>query len=303
MKRTIEVSGVDTALALHDRQIVARRNGETIGRFPAEDVGLLIVDTPTATYTHGALVGLLQQGAMVVLCGPNHLPVSIVAPLEANTILAERLRAQIESSVPTRKSAWKEIVQAKIRHQADILEDAEAAAHLRRLADRVRSGDPDNVEAQAARLYWASWLGPDESFRRFREGPPPNNLLNYGYMALRASVARAVCGAGLHPALGLQHGNRYDAFALADDLMEPLRPLVDWKVRILWRQGVTELARESKQALLEILTHTCETDGQTGPLQIALERLAVSLVARLEGGEGQLRIPRIQWQSMAEGPE
>ena len=155
----------------------------------------------------------------------------------------------------------------------------------------VRSGDPTNVEAQAARLYWPALLG--EAFRRDPEGPPPNAFLNYGYMVLRSCVARAVCGAGLHPALGLHHHNRSNLFCLADDLLEPLRPLVDVQVRELAQAGVTEIDRDSKVRLLTVLAETVEIGGEKGPLMVALERVTASLV-RCYGGEAKkLELPRI----------
>ncbi len=291
IKRTIEISGADTSLSVHNDQLHIRRNGEDIGQTPIEDIGVLIVDAPTVSYTHTTLVRLSEYGAVTVLCGNNHLPAAMVTPLQGNSLLPERLRLQISVSEPLRKRIWQEIVREKILNQAAICEDPIMQARILGCAKDVRSGDPQNVEAQAARFHWAVYL-PELQFHRGREEEEPNGLLNYGYAIIRAAVARALCGAGLHPTLGVQHANRTNAFALADDLMEPLRPLVDHRVRQLWRAGQREVKRETKAALLQLLTQTCEMDEQTGPLLVALERLAVSYVGRLSGQEKALRIPK-----------
>lgn len=291
IKRTIEISGPESALLVRSAQLVIRREGKDIGQIPIEDVGVLIVDTPSASYTHSALLRLVECGAVVVLCGENHLPVTLLTALQGNRLLPERMRLQIGMSEPLRKRIWQEIVREKILNQAAVCEDESMRARILGCARAVRSGDPQNVEAQAARFYWAAWL-VDSVFRRGRDGEEPNSLLNYGYAVMRAAVARAICGAGLHPALGVGHASKTNAFALADDLMEPLRPLVDRRVRCLWRERQTEVSRETKAALLELLTQTCEMDGQTGPLLVAIERLAVSFVGRLSGEEKGLRFPK-----------
>jgi len=164
---------------------------------------------------------------------------------------------------------------------------------LTALVSRVRSGDPANVEARASRLYWPA-LFDDKDFRRRhdRGAAPPNNLLNYGYMVLRAATARAVCGAGLHPSLGIAHHNKYNAFCLADDLMEPYRPFVDVRVRKLWRGGAREVDQETKRTLLEVLTDTVTIEGNKGPLMVALHRTAASMVAVVGGEEEKLALPQ-----------
>lgn len=293
IRRTIEVSGHDVSLAVRLGQIVVSRGGEVVGQVPAEDVGVLIVDTPSAHYTHGALLALLQQGAVVVLCDGKHTPAAIVAPLEGHHLQSERLRAQVEASLPVRKRLWQELVVAKIRHQARLHGDEETRARLLALADKVRSGDPDNVESQAAQVHWRRWLPPEAKFRRDRRGEPPNNLLNYGYMALRATVARALVAAGLHPSLALRHQNRYNAYGLADDVMEPFRPLVDAKARELFLAGQVEITRETKAALLGVLTATVRVGEEEGPLQVGLERMAVSLARNLAGEEKRLVVPEM----------
>jgi CRISPR-associated protein Cas1 len=162
---------------------------------------------------------------------------------------------------------------------------------LLNLVPRVRSGDPANVEAHAARVYWPALFG--DAFRRLPEGEPPNGLLNYGYMVLRACVARALCGAGLHPAFGLHHHNRGNPFCLADDLLEPLRPLVDVRVKALVAAGTTDVTREAKVQLLTVLTETVQMGGEKGPLMVALERVAASLVRCYAREENKLELPRL----------
>jgi CRISPR-associated protein Cas1 len=300
IKRTIEISGYDTHLSVKHNQIIVTRSKEQVAQIPAEDIGLLIIDTPFASYSHGTLTKLIESGAAVVLCGNDHHPAGMIMPVEAHSIQTERFRAQINAKNPLKKRLWQQVVQKKIQNQAALLDHSPVSKRrLLYLSQRVRSGDPDNTEGQAARLYWEAWLQA-EHFRRLREGPWPNNLLNYGYMVLRASVARAICGSGLHPSIGIKHRNRYNAFCLADDLMEPLRPLVDAKVRDLYHAGECELTREVKSELLSILTQTCiSRKGSThkkkdiGPLMVGLERMAASLCSCFEGKQSILFIPDI----------
>jgi CRISPR-associated protein Cas1 len=293
IKRTVEISGYDTHLHMRRDQLIVERDDQIIGQVPMEDVGLLVIDSPTATYSHTSLVKLLGYGAGVVLCDEDHMPAAFLTALDGHHLQAERLRTQVEASKPACKRLWQQIVQAKIKNQAAICESPEGKRRLLVLQGEVGSGDPKNVEAQAARIHWSEWLGPSSSFRRKRDGDPPNALLNYGYMAIRASVARAIVGSGLHPSVGLKHSNRYNAFALADDLLEPLRPLVDLTVRDLHRGGKAEIDKDTKAALLGVLTHTCGYADQTGPLLVALEMMAASLVRCLSGEEKALRIPEI----------
>jgi CRISP-associated protein Cas1 len=290
IKRTIEISGQGNHLSVSDGSLCIQQGGKEVGRVPLEDLGLLVLDAPTTTYTHSVLTEVLAAGAVVIPCGRNHHPAGLFLP-QTNGLLTQRLAAQVVAPLPLKKSLWKQVVQAKIMAQwGALLPDSPARGRLKKLVSEVRSGDPTNVEAQAARLYWPALLG--EVFRRDPEGAPPNNLLNYGYMVLRSSVARAICGAGLHPSLGLHHHNRSNPFCLADDLLEPLRPMVDVQVRELAQAGVTEINRDSKVRLLTVLAETVEIGGEKGPLMVALERTTASLV-RCYGGEAKkLELPR-----------
>lgn len=291
IKRTIEISGQGNHLSVSEGSLCIRQGGEELARVPLEDIGLLILDAPTTTYTHSVVTEVLAAGAVIVPCGRDHHPAGLFLPQE-NTLLTQRLLAQAAAPVPLRKGLWKQVVQAKIRSQCGALPPGSPARPLLvKLVGQVRSGDPTNVEAHAARVYWPALLGSE--FRRSPEGPPPNSLLNYGYMVLRSCVARAVCGAGLHPALGLHHHHRGNPFCLADDLLEPLRPLVDVRVRALAQEGVSEINRDSKVRLLSVLTETVVTGGETGPLMVALERTMASLVRCYLGEQRKLELPRL----------
>ena len=292
LKRTIEISGYNTRLSLRNRQVIVEKDGENVGQFPAEDVGMLIIDSPTAQYTHKTLISLIENGAIILLCGDSHLPEAFLTPCNANSIQTERLAAQVNVKLPVRKRLWQQLIKTKIKNQASNIDDDESSERLKSMADKVRSGDPNNVEAQAARFYWSVWL-EDKPFRRQREGEPPNNLLNYGYTILRAAVARAIAGAGLHPSIGLHHHNRYDTFCLADDLMEPFRPLVDRHVREMFAYGLDMINKETKQELLSILLEPVGFRDSKGPLFVELEKMTASLVRCFTGESEKLEIPEL----------
>lgn len=290
IKRTVEISEGPTLLRIEDDQLVLERRREEIGRVPAEDIGILLVDNRSTMYSHAVFTRLLSHGAAIVLCGENHLPAAMLVGFEQSSLVAQRVATQAGASLPLRKRLWRQIVQHKIRGQArNMPADDPAKTAMLRLAERVRSGDAGNCEGQAARLYWPALFGPD--FRRDRDGLPPNNLLNYGYAVMRAAVARALVGAGLNPALGLQHHNRANAFCLADDLVEVLRPLVDAVVIDLYVKQRVELDREAKSALLELLTRETSVARQTGPLMVGLHRMTASLVRCLERSQERLDLP------------
>jgi CRISP-associated protein Cas1 len=297
IKRTLDISDGPTYLSIADDQLVLKREGAEIGRVPCEDIGLLLVEHRATTYSHPALVRLMRHGAAVVLCGEDHLPAGLLLPMDGNALQTERLRAQVAAKLPLRKRLWQQIVRRKIRGQAMNLERKHGPAHpavlrLRVLADETKSGDPSNCEGHAGRFYWPALLG--EEFRRSREGAPPNNLLNYGYMVMRAAVARALVGAGLNPAFGLHHSNRSNAFCLADDLVETLRPRVDAVVAGLVGQGNIEIDRAAKSALLGLLSAEVNIAGQSGPLLVGLQRLTASLVKCYEGVNDALDLPDIE---------
>ena len=297
IKRTIEISQEPLHLSVELDQLRLHRRdpgAELLASVPCEDVGLVIVDHPQTTYSHAALARLLEFGAGVVICDRRHLPAGLLLSLGDHSEGVTRLQEQIGASRPLLKRLWKQVVQAKVRGQAANLEkDSPARRRMLALAGEVKSGDPTNVEAQAAKIYWAAWLGAAGGFRRDQDGDDGVNAqLNYGYAVLRAAVARALVAAGLHPALGIHHCNRANAFCLADDMVEPLRPFVDRIARELHQAGQGELNPETKKKLLGLLTATVRVGGQTGPLMVGLHRMAASLVGCYQGGEKRLVFPQ-----------
>jgi CRISPR-associated protein Cas1 len=292
IKRTIEVSREPAHLTVRLEQLLLKRGEETVGSIPCEDVGVVVVDQPRVTYSHAALTGLARSGAILVVCGEDHLPLAVLLPLADHSQVVWRVAEQVAVSKPLRKQLWKQLVRAKIRGQAlNLPESCPARQKLMQLCRQVRSGDPANVEAQAARVYWQNWLAGEAFHREASEGGV-NAMLNYGYAIVRAALARALVAAGLLPALGLFHSNRSNAFCLADDLIEPLRPLVDRRVRTLHRQGHQELKPETKAGLLTLLADPVRLAGQRGPLMVNLHRMVASLVACYQGASKRLEIPR-----------
>lgn len=263
---------------------------------PLVDVAVLIASHPQISYTQAVLAGLAEAGAMFIACNGKQMPAAMLLPLETHSTQTERFMRQAELSLPARKQLWRQIVQAKLRAQADLLRERAGHSHgLENLALKVRSGDPQNLEAQGARIYWRALFGEDD-FRRNPEGKGLNPCLNYGYAVLRAITARALCGAGLHPSLGIHHHNRYDAFCLADDLMEPFRPLVDRvAARLRGERGSNPpLDQESKRKILEELLGRFTAEGECRTLFDWVSRSASSLRAAIEGQGTKLFFPRIQ---------
>lgn len=288
--RTIDISDGPNYLSIENAQLVISRDRQEIGRIPCEDIGVLLVDHVATTYTHSVFTRLMHFGAVVVVCGSNHLPTGVLLPIDNNDLTARRMRLAAAAPLPLRKRLWKQIVQAKVRAQAANL-PTDHPVHLRllRMADEVKSGDTSNIEGQAARFYWPTMFG--QHFRRDPDGLYPNDLLNYGYMVTRAAVARAIVAAGLHPVFSLQHSHRNNAFALADDLVEPLRPRIDRAVLELVRRETTVINREAKQQLLGLLAEEVRLGDTSGPLMVQLHRLATSLLQCYEGKLKRLKIP------------
>ena len=294
IRKTVEFATPGTRLSVAHRQLVIERPELPKATLPVEDLGVVIVDDARATYTQAALLALLEAGAAVLVTGRDHLPAGMMLPCAGHHAQTERHRAQIEASAPLRKRAWQAIVRAKIAQQAVVLSHFTGdCGGLRPLARRVRSGDPDNLEAQAAQRYWPRLFG--KAFRRDRAAGGVNALLNYGYAVLRAAVARAVVAAGLLPSLGVHHRHRGNPFCLADDLLEPYRPYVDWRVRALaGESGETApdlSVRGTRAALLALLNETIRVGGRREPLLLALHSSAASLCRALTGGERSLSLP------------
>lgn len=258
---------------------------------PVEDLGVVLIENQQVSITVPALNALSANNCAVVFCDSKHMPSSMLMPLDSNSVQGERYRDQVEASLPLKKSLWKQIVQMKIRNQSSLLTKVgRDGGKLKPFYTNVKSGDSDNREGIAAKIYWDELFG--DEFVRSRTGPDPNSLLNYGYSILRAAMARAIVGSGLSPSFGLFHKNRYNAFPLADDLMEPYRPYVDAVVYQLLLDEKTELSPEVKQRLLRVLFADTVFEDCTRPLEIGLSMTTASL-ARCFSGEGkELSLPR-----------
>jgi CRISP-associated protein Cas1 len=247
-----------------------------LGQVPLDDIAAVIANAYGLSYTNNLLVALAERGAPFVVCAANHNAVGMLLPIDGNFQQAKRYDAQIEASKPTRKRLWAEVVRAKLQQQATALEAAGApTAPLTAMVGKVKSGDPENIEAQGARRYWGLLFG--DGFRRDQDGGGLNGLLNYGYTVLRACTARAVVAAGLHPTLGLHHSNEGNAMRLVDDLMEPFRPVVDLKVWLLARNGESEVTPDTKRALVRTLYDDMQTTSGATPVMVCAQRLATSL--------------------------
>ncbi|MEM9230958.1 MAG: type II CRISPR-associated endonuclease Cas1 [Pseudomonadota bacterium] len=266
-------------------------NGAEIGRTPLDQIAGVIVHAHGTTWSTSLLTELAERGAPVVLCSANHAPKSVLLPIEGHHAQGSRMRAQWQAKAPLLKQAWKQVVTAKVLMQAAALEAfGEASAPLTMMARKVTSGDGSNIEAQAARHYWPRMMGPD--FRRDIGAGNENALLNYGYTVLRAATARAVVAAGLNPTIGLFHSNRGNAFALADDLMEPFRPLVDCAVRSLVASERAQVDTHAKQTLARLIATDLPLGDGLTPVSVACMKLATSLGQSFEAGRLDLALPR-----------
>ncbi len=265
-------------------------DGAEIGRVPLDQIAGVIVHAHGTTWSASLLVELAERGAPVVLCAANHAPKSVLMPIEGHHAQGARMRAQWQAKAPLVKQAWKQVVAAKVSMQAAALQAIGAApAPLHMMRRKITSGDTGNIEAQAARYYWPLMMGPD--FRRDLNGQNENALLNYGYTVLRAATSRAVVAAGLHPTIGLFHSNRGNAFALADDLMEPFRPLVDCTVRSIARTNGTQVDSNAKHALARLIATDLPMGDENTPVSVALMKLATSLGKSFETETLLLALP------------
>jgi len=291
IKRIVEISN-PSYLHLKNQQMVIEQNGTLVGQVPIEDLGVLILSNPAITHTHQLLSACWQNNVIVVSCDERFMPGAALIPLDGHSLHAKILASQIEASEATKKRLWAAIVKAKIREQVKVLKAvSKDTGGLSAYPAKVKSGDPENIEAQAARIYWLRLFG--DGFRRNRDDPGINALLNYGYAVMRSAVARAVVGAGLTPALGIHHRNQYNSFALVDDLIEPLRPLVDVKVHELTTMRTVEPTLDSatKKELISILGWNINLDGREWPLLVALTHYAASVRDVLAGTQKEAVIP------------
>lgn len=341
IEKVLDISESASKVSVRNRLLVVARPEAAEVTVPLEEVAVVVCSHPQVVFTQAALAEVALKGGMVVVCGSNHHPAGMLMPLTGHHLQAERFALQAAAPKPVCKRVWRQVVRAKILHQAMVLEKVRGhdgrgdvpregeerdcfaplamtdgalamtkgalvmtdegavlagTEGLRAMAERVRSGDPENLEAQAARKYWPMLFGPE--FHRDREAAGVNPMLNYGYAILRAMTARAVCAAGLHPTLGLHHHNKYNAFCLADDLMEPFRPLVDRTVAefLAFYGPDPTMDRTAKQGLLEGLMGRVRVEGEWRTVFDALTRMAVSLAAVYAGERKELVLPQEWWE-------
>lgn len=302
IKRTL-FFGNPAYLSLKNNQLVIKLNEAAMGQdvtktIPIEDIGVIVLEDRQITITNGALDALLQNNCAVVTCDEKHMPVGMLLPLEGHTVQSERFRWQIEASLPLKKQLWQQTVQAKIRNQASVLKRMSGAENgcMLAWANDVRSGDSENLEGRAAAYYWKSVFPEMERFVRDREGEAPNNLLNYGYAIVRAVVARALVASGLLPTFGIHHHNRYNAFCLADDVMEPYRPYVDELVIQILRSGTdcSKLTTDLKRQLLGLPVKEVTINGQRSPLMNAVTQTTASLCKCFSGELRKVAYPTME---------
>lgn len=291
--RIVEVADDRRHLSMHRGfMVVQDTEGERrqLGQVPLDDIAAVIASAHGLSYTNNLLVALAERGAPFVLCAANHNAVGMLLPVDGNFEQAKRIEAQIAASLPTHKRLWAAVVRSKLAQQAAALDAAGApTAPLTALVSKVKSGDPENIEAQGAQRYWRLLFG--DAFRRDQEGSGLNGLLNYGYTVLRAAAARAVIAAGLHPSIGLHHSNDNNAMRLVDDVMEPFRPTVDLKVWHLHRNGEREVTPETKRALVRTLYDDMQTTAGATPVMVCVQKLAVSLAQVYLGERDKLDLP------------
>lgn len=283
-------------LSLKDRQLVIRLpdKDQSVTR-PIEDIGVVIVDNKQITLTSGLIEALLGNNCALITCDSSHLPVGLMLPLCGNTTQSERFRHQLSASLPLKKQLWQQTISQKIANQAQVLKECFGVevGNMVSWSKNVKSGDSDNLEARAAAYYWRNMFDDEDVFIRDREGEPPNNLLNYGYAILRAIVARGLVGSGLLPTLGIHHHNRYNAYCLADDIMEPYRPYVDELVVNIRKEfdDTDFLDKEIKKRLLSIPTIEVIINNHRRPLMVAVTETTASLYKCFSGELRKIAYP------------
>lgn len=297
IKRTLYF-GNPAYLSLKDKQLNVKIKDDEIKTIPIEDVGYVVLDNRQITITQGAMAELLENNCAVVTCDSKHLPTGMMLPLAGNSVQSERFQAQIEASQPLKKQLWQQTVQQKIMNQAKVLQIKNGldAKNMLAWAGSVRSGDSDNREAVAAAYYWKEMFPDIPGFIRERDGVPPNNMLNYGYAVLRTVVARSLVCSGLLPTLGIFHHNRYNAYCLADDIMEPYRPIVDKLILDIVEEigrYPEELDKDVKVKLLQIPVLDTFIDGVRSPLMNAVATTTASLAKCYMGITRKILYPEV----------
>lgn len=293
IKQTLMFTTPASLSMKNNQLVVARKDTDEVVTRPIEDIGFVVVANQMLKMTVPLLNALADNNVSVIFCDDRQMPKSMLMTLEGNTTQQESYRYQIDASEPTKKRLWKQLVETKVRNQAELLNNVgQDGDVLKPYYMNVKSGDSDNREGAAARIYWSMLFG--KTFKRSREGAPPNMMLNYGYAILRAAVARALVGSGLYPAFGIFHRNRYNAFPLADDVMEPYRPFVDEIVyRLYMDAAMEELTNYVKSELLKVLFADVRMGKMNRPLEVALSMTTASLLKVYKGEETKLVLPAI----------
>ena len=292
IKRTLYF-GQKAYLSTQKQQLVVRYpDQQTTKAVPIEDIGVVILDHYQLTLSQTLLYRLLENNVAVITCDAKHLPLGMFLNLNGHSLQQEHFSHQVQASSAKKDRLWKQVIQAKILNQAHLLEQQNKnAAPLYRWAKQVKNGDPDNLEARAASYYWKRLFTTHPHFSRDRFGAAPNGLLNYGYTLLRGVVARALVGSGLLPTLGIHHHNKYNAYCLADDMMEPYRPFVDRLVLHWVAQGQEQLTPEVKKSLLQLPTLDVPLGKLQRPLMIAVQYTTASLQQCFSSQEKSLKLP------------
>ena len=291
IKRVIDISE-HSYIHIKNSQLRIERDKEIIGLIPIEDIGVVILQHPAIVITQAAIIACQRNNVAIIFCDERHVPYSAIFPIsEGHTLHQKVMRSQIKAKKPVTKRIWKQIVQQKIAEQERTLSlGGTNTAVLGRLVAKVKSGDAENHEAQAAQHYWPRLFG--KSFRRDYEAAGVNALLNYGYAVFRALVARAVVAGGLHPAIGIHHHNQYNALCLADDLMEPFRPWVDWVVYQIWIENkYAKIDKKTKQNVLALLSETVYMNKKAMPMMVACHYLTADFKRCLGGSLKNLKYP------------
>ncbi len=294
IKRTLYFGNPAYLKTTNEQMVIEMHDSGEIKQAPIEDIGLVILDHQQITITQALMAKLLANNTALITCDTTHHPVGLFLNLDGNTLQSEKFQAQVEATVPLKKQLWQQTVIAKITNQAAVLQKEKTDNKLLlNFAKEVKSGDSDNHEARAAVYYWKNLFPPFLNFTRERYGAPPNNLLNYGYAILRALVARSLVGSGLLPTLGIFHKNQYNAYCLADDIMEPYRPFVDQIVcEIVSNNGqFLELTPNMKKQLLTIPAMDVVIGEQKSPLMNAVQRTTASLAKCFEGKTRKILYP------------
>jgi CRISPR-associated protein Cas1 len=295
IKRTIQISSPSLVTTENEQVVIKNRETGSIASIPIEDIGTLIIESLQITITTTVISKLLSMNSAIVFCDYYHLPIGVCLPMQGNFAQTERLAKQIELKLPTKKNLWAQLVKAKIRNQSLVLDKYNLdSLTLRKKIEKIKSGDSSNQEGSASAYYWKT-LFPSKDFKRERYGIYPNNLLNYGYSILRAIVARELVSVGLHPSIGLFHKNKYNPFCLADDIMEPFRPVVDDIVYkyYLVHPEYEELNKSTKQELLMVSYSIVKVNNKKQQISFAIQNTCSSLVNCIMNKSKKLVLPEL----------